>query len=386
MNLLNKYIRQPPKQSKYIEISQFRKYQYNHLKDYVKTAFDYLELNTNGYIKLKSIEEEELIKYRDMYGYELNKYSVIIEDPDDRNKDKLFIKFSFPRLVNDNYFYLNGSYYCPALYIYDFPITNKENSIKLYGMITSITIYFKIGASRTILAGKNIPIQYFLEYFIKDKSLLNEIYKKYKIPQQKITKTQLIDYYLNLFCIKDKKQLETLFDNIFFDNFTKRLYKACYNKEFSFNELINKAVDVFIDGKTVNFIDIHYKRLMWIEQLMYPFMRRLSTIALAGIHEQNTSSIDYNEYELVKFFMKDLKHQFFYDLVNFYSGISTHKAAMLSPNASAAPKEIASIHPSFYGKICPVTISAQKPGETVSIIPGTLFDEFGRFIFEDNGE
>ena len=67
-------------------------------------------------------------------------------------------------------------------------------------------------------------------------------------------------------------------------------------------------------------------------------------------------------------------------LVNFYSGIQTHKASFMNPNSEKPPREISAVHKSHFGRICPITISAKKPGESVSIVPSTKVNKYGLFV------
>ena len=134
------------------------------------------------------------------------------------------------------------------------------------------------------------------------------------------------------------------------------------------------------EEKPTNFVDLHFKRLIFIEQLLYPLFKKIGEVSFNIVRGYKTDEVIFSESEIIRFFTINLKHQFFYDLVNLYSGISISKASFMNPNSTTAPKEISSIHESHFGKICPATVSAQKPGETVSIVPGTTFDMFGRFF------
>lgn len=382
MNLLQKYIKSDKiKNENFTSISEFRKFQYNQINNYIKIAFNFLNKLSNNKIILSGIQTDEIIKYKGINGSDIKKISIFIKDPDDLSKNKLFMAFNIPNIINDNFFYIGGCYYCPALYILDYPIIYKQTSIKLFGLINSMTIFFKYGSARTIFGGRNIPIQYFIQWFLDDSpDLLNRVEDECRINKTKYTEDELIKYFANLLnCDEDKDIINNFLNELFFDSYTSDLYFQCYNKHFTLKSLIHHALTNFINGVNINFVDLQYKRLIFIEQLLYPFFNRISNISFNIIRGQNISGINFPENELIKFFMVELKHQFYYDLVNAYSGITVCKASLLNPNSETAPKEISSIHKSHFGKICPTTISAQKPGETVSIIPGTLFDRYGRF-------
>lgn len=384
MNLIHKYIKDVKEElpENITTITNFRRKQYDKICFFLETAINFLEKISNGYIKLKNIKIISNPKYVGVNGYITNKIIINIEDPDDRIKEKPFLIFNFPDLVHDSLFYLSGSYYSPAIYILDKPIIYKANSIKLYGLLNSVTIFFKVGQGRAIFCRKNIPIQYFLQWFIKDAQLLSELEERFKLGKTKFEEKELITYFSGLFsCGETVDDINNAFNLLFFDDYTKQLYDKCYNSNaLNFSELVNYSIKNFMDGKEVHFVDLSEKRVIFIEQLLSPIFRRISEVSFNIFKGYKMSAISFHENDAIKFFMNDLAHPYFYDLVNFYSGILTHKASFMNPNSTTAPPEIKAVHSSHFRKICPITTPANKPGESVSIIPNTKLDEFGLFI------
>ena len=386
MNLLNKYINIDNDNAisdDIITINNFRKKQYENINTYLETIFEFLQKISNNRIILSRIETSRILKYSGINGSRIKLFEIFIKDPDDESVEKKYVSFYMPELVDDNFFYITGCTYCPALYILDYPIIYKAYSIKLTGLINSITIFLKSGSARAIFGGKNIPIQYFLQYFLYDnQELINKIYTKYKIESIRHTEDTIVSYFADMFnCRKDRNVIDQIFNDLFFDSYTSALYYKCYNKNFEFNDLVEYVLTQYLsDDEPTNFVDLHFKRLIFIEQLLYPLFKKIGEVSFNIVRGYKTDEIIFSESEIIRFFTINLKHQFFYDLVNLYSGISISKASFMNPNSTTAPKEISSIHKSHFGKICPATVSAQKPGETVSIVPGTSFDIFGRFF------
>jgi len=384
MNLLHNII--PPQNLEIVEedtifISQFRKNQYENINFILKNCIDFLEVISHGYIKFKNIQVTSNIKYFGLYGYYIKKIIVNIEDPEDREKDKQFFCFNIPELLHESFFYLNGSYYSPAIYILDKPIIYKENSIKLYGLINSITLFLKSGQDRAIFCGRNIPIQYFLQWFIDDDEVLTKLEDSFKMTGTRFPEETLTRYFSEFFGCK-KENIDKVFNLLFFDNYTREIYKNCYGQDFDVKSLVNFAVENYINENKIHFVDLLEKRIIFIELLLSPIFKRISNIALNMLRGHHISAISIPENEIIKFFMVEngLRCQFFYDLVNLYSGILTHKATFMNPNSSTAPREISSIHPSHFGRICSITTSAKDPGESISIIPTTKVNKYGLFI------
>ena len=75
MNVLDFYVpkkEEVPPEDSYL-IKDFRKVQYDLIPEFITTAMNYLKKISNNEIVLKSIKDQHLIKYLDVYGYSLKK-------------------------------------------------------------------------------------------------------------------------------------------------------------------------------------------------------------------------------------------------------------------------------------------------------------------------
>ncbi len=385
MNVLDFYVpkhEEPHEDGTYL-IKDFRKIQYDSIPKLIENSMNYLQKISDNKIVLKNIKEQHLVKYLDAYGYALKKIIINIEDPENRTLEKQFISFNLPELVKNTFFYLNGSYYTPSMYILDKPITHKKNSIKLFSLMNSMTLYFKVGNTRAIFGGKNIPIQYFLQWFLTDDyyPYLEQLEEKFKIDSTRTPRGLLSQYFSDfLNCEEDDEAINDKFHELFFDEYTSELYHKSYHIQMSFEGLVRYAIKHYLENGSINFVDLKEKRLVFSEMLLTPFFRRIGDIALSIIKGITQSKISFGENDIVKYFMLDLKHQYFYDLVNFYSGIQVMKGSFINPNMNVPPREISSVHSSHFGRICPITISAKKPGESVSFVPTARVDKYGLFV------
>ena len=326
MNLINKVIPKIQEQSNddSFVVSQFRKQQFNMLPEYLDNCMSYLNKLSNGYVKRKSISRKSILKYQDIYGYRISSYDIEVENPDDRSICKPFAIFNLPDLIHDNFFYINGSYYTPCIYILDKPLIYKKNSIKLYGLINSITLFFKLGDDRAIFLGKNIPLAYFLQWFIDDTDKIKKLYEKFKLSYVEYDFDTLLNYFTDFFtCASDPDVINQLFYDLFFDNLTEKIYQEIYHKKFTFKELINYVIDDYLQENFVHFVDLTEKRLMFLEVLLAPLFKKVRDLAYQLARGNQFSSIAINPNEIIAYFMSDLKHQFFYDNVNFYSSVSS---------------------------------------------------------------
>lgn len=63
-----------------------------------------------------------------------------------------------------------------------------------------------------------------------------------------------------------------------------------------------------------------------------------------------------------------------------YDGMLQYKLIMVQPGTKNPPAEVRGIHPSHFGVICPITITNEDPGKSVSLIPSTIVSDYGLFL------
>jgi len=380
-----------------ILIEDFRYYQQQMIEYFLKVTVDYISNKNNNYLKINRIDHEEIFNYSGLSNHEIDLFSVYIENP--KKEVKLFFRLNIPRLIYNNFYILNGHYYVPLFYIIDKPITIKENSINLNSLFSSITINIK--DSMVIFTGTNIVLNKFIELFLynDNSNEANEIRLKLNI--NNITEIDLVNYFNSVFSLKTningiKKHIESLF----FDEYTKYLYASCYfNDDIpvdNLTDIIKISLLKFFSGEIFNFIDLKNKRLCFIELLLAPLFKKAANVAYQAKKGFQNDEIKIDQFAILKNFLMSsekkksnnkeqqsfygLSGKTLYDLVNLYSSILIHKCSFVKPGMNSPPPSITDIHKTHFGKICPITISSEKPGRVVSIIPGTYIDVYGQFL------
>ena len=81
------------------------------------------------------------------------------------------------------------------------------------------------------------------KWFIDDDTLLEDIENKFKIDSTIYNQKILLSYFSNLFnCTEDKEEIDTILNDLFFDEYTHDLYTKCYNINFNIRTLINYSL------------------------------------------------------------------------------------------------------------------------------------------------
>ena len=378
-----------------ILVEDFRYYQQNMVEYFLRIIVEYISNKNNNYLKVESIVHNEVFTYSGIYQNEIDRFIVNIEKKD--GEIKQFFSVYIPRLISNNYYILNGNYYVPLFYIIDKPITIKENSISLNSLFNSITINIKLNI--VIFTGTNFIFNNFIGLFLHNdiSDEANSIRSRFGI---NIDKDNLLIYFNKCFNIKGIC-LDDIINHIeilFFDEYTKSLYSNCYfNEDSNLTDIIKISIIKFLSGKIFNFIDLRNKRICHIELLLAPLFKKAANIAYQAKKGYPTDELRIDQYAVLKNFLKSsgvkkkvkskkdqsfhgLSGKTLYDLVNLQSSLLIHKASFIKPGMNTAPSSVANIHQTHFGKICPITISSIKPGETISIIPETYVDVFGQFL------
>ena len=271
---------------------------------------------------------------------------------------------------------LNGTHYIPQFYIADEPITLKKNSISLYSLFNPMTIYE--GDGRVIFLGNNIPIDRFFNLYYDvnnsdDKKFLEYFNIDTKNIEPMATSLQQLS---NIFNIPpNKEDLKAKIDLLFFDDWTSELYQEYYgidSDKINMKSILDKSYDRSTNNIDGSFIDIRNKRLIFIEYLLAPLFKSVTAavnrMVVGSPHDLKYLNIKLGD--IVSYFFNELKKANRYDTVNGFSGILNLKGNFRNPKGrDELPPEVSNIHPTFKGKICPITVSNTAPGESITFIP-----------------
>lgn len=355
-------------------ILDFRQYQYDIIPDFLYICFKYLE-NNGFHFKWEDISFSSI---NDMTYESQNQYAIKTFIVNMNNKK--FLTINMPRLINGTFFKLNGSLYIPTIRIIDYPITIKKNSIMISSLFTPITIYHK--DSRVIILRNNVNISQFLRLFYSKDEVehicLNIFSSKYSV-ENLDTVIRLFSKFLN--CNNDHKTVLDKLDKLFFDEWTAELYKQCYNLQDPIT--LKDVLDICIKNEEKSIIDLNYKRLVFLEHLMYPLVSRITKFVKLIMTGKTYLKFPLDCVSIIDYFFSSegLQSNFFYDIDNGYNGLLSLKASFKSPGGDKAmPADIRTIHPTFRNKICPITVSNKNTGEVVSLIPNQIVDlKYGLF-------
>ncbi len=371
-----------------IEFEQFRKTQYEQIEYFANLCVDYISKQKKNYLTRVETSTRNDIKYEDIFGYRRQRVQVKVKDKSTKTGKKTFLSFLVPELIDDSFFYINGSYYSPTCYILDKPISVKKKSLKLFGLFNSVTIFTK--DKRAIFTGSNMPVSYFIPFMVDDIQLIKDYEEKFNLSsiRNQHSNKDIIKYFAGIFqCEEKKKDILEKFNNLFLDDYTKKLYRVCYGdlpQNFDIRDIIKLGLNMCLEDERPSFVDLREKRMIFIELILHPIFKKCADVAARASQGFETTAIESDSESVIKHFTKKLKNKFLYDIANLYSGLPNNKVSFLNPGSDNAPGSISSTHPTHFQRICPITVSAQRPGETISIVPHLKLNKMGLFVDEQH--
>ena len=379
-----------------LTIDTFREYQYGLIDNFLNLIVEYISKQNNNYLQVVSKSIKPKLVYQSIFNTNLNLAEVYIKNKNLKEQtNKLFFKLFIPRLIEGCFFMINGNYYVPSLYILDKPIVIKKKSIKLYSLFNSISI--SLSHDIATFTRANIPLQYIFSLFLEsdeELSLYQKISNIYNIKFKPKDEADVFNYFGNNIGKYTREDIIEFFENLFFDDYTKYLYQSCYPGVFDDNmtlkDILIISLKMRINDEIPNYIDLEHKRIVFIELLLSPLFKRVGALAAQAARGFFPDELKIDHLQIQKHFLtspdkkkkgsEGLSGNYLYDTVNLMSGMLTHKVSMINPGSSNPPSTISDIHPTHFKRICPISISNQKPGEVISVLPTTKFDYSGQFI------
>jgi len=370
-------------------IRHFRVHQYMLYPDMIKLSMEYLIKFGLAFDPLFYDVNKEAVNIEQDYSYHGESYYaadlLTIElFPKAVNSDKLLHAY-IPRLIDETFFHLNGGFFIPIFFISDEPIVLKAESISIYSLFQPISLYIK--DKRVTFMQDNYELADFLQMIIHDWHPIDIqlIENKLGITLNPKRETVVFNIFANKFkCDPDPNEIKLKMNQLIFDDWTYELYEKYYGITPTIDLLIKIAFDRLIDGFQPKFGDLRYKRLTFVEQIMKGFFKHISISTKMLINNKSVRTLMFPQNGFTKHFFTMLDGQSFYDTVNGFSSILSHKATFKNPAASSKlPKSVSELHPSHKCRICSNTITNTKPGQMVSLVPDQEIDlRFG--IFEQH--
>jgi len=340
--------------------------------------------------------------------------------------------FNVPSLIHKNFFVLGGNIYVPSLFLernliesigsktketpkqesldefinLDIEPQQEDNVVIALKLNHNVQLYFKFETNKVFLRdGINVPIDVFINIMLEGTEELDRIVDNHGIRKLNIKKSKDLQQYVevvqkilkslnlshkNFFKTKNDhgKELRYFFDNYIILNMYKEIFYKKYEfdrSESLFVEIIREVFRLKSSGVKLDMSDINNRRVVFAEYLLAPvigwYLRNLSNIHNKMPNQNWFAGVDVDVIQNTGF--RGIMHaKNLYDISLPYPLPIINK---ISQNitivaADKVPKSWTSNHISAFGKICPISVSAQNMGASLVLTSSTLVDSTGGFL------
>jgi len=316
------------------------------------------------------------------------------------NKIEVFV----PKLIKDNFFILNNMVYVPLLFLEKAPIDrlNVEDgkSDKIFANINPVYNFtFDFDEKFIQFKNKKIDMLLFLKiFFNKDDEYLEFlaenklIHKKTGENPFRFTKEELkkivdffgfhkTDFFYEIF--EKEGTLTDFFDKFLMLEYYRDVFDNYYGVR-TLPDIFKKIIDMYLNKTPIDMADPDNRRIVLLEYLVRPVFEIYVRLLYGAVDKANQNflaSMNKNSI-MTKGFNKNLHRGNLYDLSLPYPSSLIHKVSqdISIITDGRLPKSWTENHPKTFGKICPISVSADKTALNVVLTSTTKINLFGKIL------
>ena len=317
------------------------------------------------------------------------------------------IKLQYPQLVHDNFFILNGSIYIPLMFLERCPIDRINHETEegdndgkiLLNLLPSFNLTFDFLNGAMFYRGrKSIDIDIFfyemfkddlngMEYlqYLKENNIITDI-KNGILPSEMEQLLKSLDIKSLDFKFEDHDiSLYEFFENFLLIDYFKKMFKRFYGVD-DIRSILKKIVSIYLNNESIDMSNLKNRRIVISEYICNPifefYLRFLKNINLYKMPEENKKNPfmpSMNEKVILTSGFRDMSHAGTYVNISLpYMIPLLHKVSQnIYIVKEKIPRSWTANHPSAYGKICPISVSAQNMGENLVFTSSVRIDYYG---------
>lgn len=324
----------------------------------------------------------------------------------EKNGYVIDLSFYFPRLIDNQYFIINGMKKVPIIQLYDIPFIIKKKIIKFKSNVLPISVYEKkeLPYIRTFFLKKSVPLALlFYAYYgpekVRERFLnnnleennYNDLYKKfildlkeYNESSQDMDKGDFIKEVGRIFITNKSSTNEKLKgENILY---ALDLAYECdieISKFFITDNILDELEYVLKNNETLSDTDILNRRLRFREYYITSYFSNVIFNLCMTNKDKKKPKFNINSKQLISDAnVSDIiQYDFSLNPIDELSKLS--RTTILGPGGFArdkTPKDLRDIDESMFGRICAIdTPDRENCGILLSLLPNVDLDENLKF-------
>jgi DNA-directed RNA polymerase beta subunit len=386
VNLINPQLPEL-KEGEWFAISQFRHVDFEKIPKFINNMYENIK-RIDSEFNYEITYENQTSPYLEDGATFYKRLTVSQEYKDQKNKISVLI----PRLLNDNFFLLNGSYYVPLLFLEKAPIDrilNKEaNKNKIFINLNAVYNFtFDFVKGMVQFRSKKISLDIFLRIFFRDdKEYLKQLQKEGLITKDTYTKEEYKKFVKNFFDFYKWNFFDTIdiiewLDQFLLLDYYRNIFKDYYGID-NLKDIIKKVITFYLEDIEIDMATLGNRRVVLVEYLIRPLFEIYVRLLYGIVDKKGQKYLPtINEFAVLTSGFSGLLHRGqIYDISNPYPLPLINKVSQdiqIIKNGRL-PKSWQRNDKSGYGVICPISVSPQNMGTNLVFTTSARINQFGR--------
>jgi len=297
-----------------------------------------------------------------------------------------------PRLMQDNFFILNGSQYVPLLFLEKAPIdrilNHEAKKNKVFININAVFNFtFDFQKRLVQFRSKLISMDVFFKVLFKDDSdFLQDLMELGLITKIEFTKEEyrkFVKSFLDFYKWEHFNEINLLewMDEFLLLDYYREIFIDYYDID-NFGDIVKKVVSLYVDDEQIDMATLSNRRVVLLEYLIRPLFE-IYVRLLYGIVDKKSQSFlpTINEFAVLTTGFNGLLHRGqLYDISNPYPLPLINKISqdIQIIKQGRLPKSWQRNDESGYGVICPISVSPQSMGTNLVFTSNAKINKLGR--------
>jgi hypothetical protein len=383
----------PPEASgEWMPIKDFRKHDFDKIEHILKNMYSNIQ-KLDPKFKFEMLFENQSTPYLEEGATYYKKLSIAQEYVDDTGAVQTnTLSTLIPRLMNGNFFQMNGSYYVPLLFLEKAPIDRilnheaKKNKIFInLNAVYNFTFDFQKNMVhfRTKMISMDI---FFRVLFAKDRDYLEELKELglvLKLTHTKEDHKKFVKSFLDFYKWEYFNDIDLLewMDNYLVLDYYREIFKNYYDID-NFGDIIKKVVELYVLDEVIDMATLSNRRIVLTEYLIRPLFE-IYVRLLYGIVDKKSQNFlpTINEFAVITTGFNGLLHRGqLYDISNPYPLPLINKVSqdIQIIKQGRLPKSWQRNDESGFGVICPISVSPQAMGTNLVFTSQARINKLGK--------
>jgi len=304
------------------------------------------------------------------------------------------LKLLYPKLLQKNYFKMNGSLYVPILFLERGPIDvlkdEKKGDRYFVNLLPTFNLTFNFKQNEVIFRRKKVELDTFFKVIFKDDTeYYNKLVQEEVISDSTLTIEEGEEHVFKMmgfhevdFFKNNLLSVTEFFNKYIILDYFKGMFEDFFGTS-NFQQIVKYVTNYHTEDTIINMSDLRNRRVVMNEYLVNPIYEMYLRLLYGAIDKNEKQAFlpTMNQRVLITSGFRGLMHAgMYYNISLPYANPLINKVSqdIYIINDGRIPKSWTANHPSGFGKLCPISVSAQKMGSNLVFTNDTRINYYGR--------